>query len=143
MPEHNEHNAAATERLRALVEGLSAEDHERSLGGGWVVATALAHLAFWDGRQRAALEHFVVTGEQLGEEADDATNVGLETIWPAVEAAAAGRLVIPAAASVDAVAATLDEAQVAVLEAGGNAYQVHRHNHRAEHIDQIEEGLER
>ncbi len=143
MPEHNEHNAAATERLRALVEGLGAQDLERSLGGGWVVATALAHLAFWDGRQRAALEHFAATGEQLGEEADDATNAGLEAIWPAVEAASAGRLAIEAAASVDAVAATLDEAQVAALEAGGSAYQVRRHDHRAEHIDQIEAGLGR
>lgn len=141
--EHNQSNAEATGRLRALVEGLSDGDLERSLGGGWVVATALAHLAFWDGRQRAALEHFAATGEQLGDETDDAVNAGLAGILPAVDHASSGRLALEAAEAVDATIAALDEAQIGTLEAGSNAYLVHRHNHRDEHIDQIEAGLGR
>ena len=143
MSELTDRNDAATQRLRALVEGLSDADLERSLGGGWVVATALAHLAFWDGRQRAALERFAATGEQLGEESDDAVNVGLSLILPAVEHASAGRLALAAAEAVDAAAATLDSHQVANLEAGPSGYLVHRHDHRDEHIDQIEAGLGR
>jgi hypothetical protein len=108
-----------------------------------VVATAFADLAFWDGRQRAALEHFAATGDQVGDESDDAVNVGLSLILPAVDHASAGRIAIEAAEMVDAVAAALDPAQVATLEAGPNAYLVHRHNHRDEHIDQIEAGLGR
>lgn len=142
MPEsHLDQNAAASDRLRALVAVLGAADLGRSLGGGWTVAVALAHLAFWDGRQHAALEHFAATGEQLGEESDDAVNVGLGPLLPTVDRASAGRLAIEAAAAVDAAVARLDDAQAQVLAAGPNAYLMLRHYHRDEHIDQIEAAL--
>jgi uncharacterized damage-inducible protein DinB len=49
-------NTEATRRLRELVATLSDADLAAPLGGGWTVAMALGHLAFWDGRQRAALQ---------------------------------------------------------------------------------------
>ncbi len=49
-------NAAATERLRALVARLAPPDLGCALGGGWTVAFALCHLAFWDARAVRAAE---------------------------------------------------------------------------------------
>ena len=54
-------NAEATNRLQALVARLEETDLARSLGGGWTVRFALAHLAFWDARQ-----HFAQAGEVSG-----------------------------------------------------------------------------
>ena len=138
-----EENAAATARLRALVTSLSADDLAASLGGGWTVSTALAHLAFWDGRQRAALAHFAATGEVLSDDTDDAANVGLEPLANAMPGADAARLAVEAAEAVDEAAIALTAEQRAALLAGGDAYQVRRGDHRIEHIEQIERGLGR
>jgi hypothetical protein len=145
MPETDalERNAAATERLRALLEGVSALDLDRSLGGGWTIAVALAHLAFWDGRQRAALAHYLATGESLGEESDDAVNAGLEPLTQAVDPASAARLALEAARDVDAAVAALAPETLGVLLDGEGAYQALRCDHRDEHIAQIEAGLGR
>jgi uncharacterized damage-inducible protein DinB len=53
-----QHNADSTRRLRELIAKLSDEDLGISLGGGWTVAVALAHIGFWDTRQAAALRHY-------------------------------------------------------------------------------------
>ena len=61
---YTEENAAELERLRALVARLTAADLARPLGGGWTVAMALAHLAFWDHRRRAQLQQWARSGTE-------------------------------------------------------------------------------
>lgn len=135
-----ERNAASANTLAALTARLTADDLRRSLGGGWTVASALAHLAFWDRRQDAALRHYSATGERLGE--DDAVNEALDPLLAHVDPAAAATLALDAARAVDATVAALRPDARAALLATDDAYQVQRWAHREEHITQIEAALD-
>jgi len=132
-------NAAATERLRALVARLAPPDLGCALGGGWTVAFALCHLAFWDARQRAALERYA-RGEDFAEE-DVVANQALEAVSGLLAAGAAGTEAVRAAEAVDAQLAALPPARRDALLAGGCGFAVERWRHRDEHIAQIERAL--
>ena len=132
-------NAESTERLSALVAELSAEDMKRSLGGGWTVGFALAHLAFWDARQVAALER-MARGEEFPSE-DLATNAALEAIAAAFHPDTIGQAAVGAAQQLDAVVESLTSEQVDALANSGKSYAIDRAPHRLEHIRQIEETL--
>lgn len=131
-----ERNAAATRRLHELAAGLTDDDLARPLGGGWTVAVALAHLAFWDGRHDAALRHFADTGVVLDE--DDAANAGLEPLAQHLDPRAAASLALSAAERVDATVEQLTADARAAIVAGDHDYMVRRWQHREEHIAQIE-----
>jgi hypothetical protein len=133
-------NVAARERLEALMHRLTAPDFGRSLGGGWTVTTALAHLAFWDFRQAEALAHYTRTGEILAE--DKAVNPALELVAAGMDAGAAARLAVEAANRLDDAVASLDAEAFAALDGGDHAYMVRRGDHRDEHIAQIEAALD-
>lgn len=142
MPDTDiERNAALTSRLRELTASLTPDDLARSLGGGWTVAVALVHLAFWDVRQHAALREFATTGALAGDASDDAVNGGLERVAQRVDPAAAAGLAIEAAEAVDATIAGLDAGLRAPLLGGEDAYMIRRWAHREEHLEQIEAGL--
>ena len=140
-------NVAATRRLGELVGRLTPEQLVAPLGGGWTVSMALGHLAFWDGHQRAVLEHFVDTGVLLGSEApephnpDDQTNEALEPLLALLDPDAVGELVVEAAQAVDDLVATLSDEQVGAVLDGEHGYVVRRWRHREEHIAQIESGI--
>jgi len=129
-------NAMSTERLRALVARLENADLHRALGGGWTVAYALAHLAFWDVRQHIALQSYA-RGEGFPAE-DKAVNDTLETVAPMLSAEATGHEAVRGAELVDATVARLSEAQRESLVAEGLAWAVERWRHREDHIAQIE-----
>ncbi|HJM89076.1 MAG TPA: maleylpyruvate isomerase N-terminal domain-containing protein [Dehalococcoidia bacterium] len=136
-----QHNAESTRRLRELVAKLSDEDLRISLGGGWTVAVALAHLGFWDTRQAAALHHYTETGELLGGASDDAVNAALERLAVLADPRPVAQLAVSAATAVDEVAANLaPDARAAILNSD-DSYMVGRWGHREEHLDQIERAL--
>ena len=132
-------NSQSTERLARLVARLSADDLSRSLGGNWTVGFALAHLAFWDARQVAALER-VASGEPFPSE-DLATNAALEAIADAFNPDTIGQAAVDAARQLDAVVETLTPDQVGALTGSGKSYAIARAPHREEHIRQIEDAL--
>ncbi|MYB21397.1 MAG: DinB family protein [Chloroflexi bacterium] len=132
-------NSDSTERLSALVARLGAEDVKRPLGGGWTIGFALAHLAFWDARQVAALER-VASGEPFPSE-DLATNAALEAIADAFSPDTIGRAAVDAARQLDAVVETLTPDQVGALAGSGKSYAIQRAPHREEHIRQIEDAF--
>ena len=139
MSDHDpdlQRNAEATQGLRDLVARLDAADLERSLGGGWTVAFALVHLAFWDARQAAALRGYTGGGPLPPE--DEAVNPTLEAIAGMFDAEAAARTAVEAAAAVDAAAATLTAEERAALRDAGQEYAFRRWPHREEHSAQIE-----
>ena len=142
-----ERNLAATRRLGALVDRLSPEDLEHSLGGGWTVYMALGHLVFWDVHQRATLQHFVDTGVLLGSEApephnpDNLTNQALEPLLALVDRAGVCDLVVEAAQAIDELVQSLDQERLQSVLGSDHAYVVRRWGHREEHIDQIERAL--
>lgn len=132
-------NAASTERLSKLVAGLSAQDLKRSLGGGWTIGFALAHLAFWDARQVAALDR-VANGEPFPSE-DMATNAALEAIAGGFDPDTIGEAAVSAARKLNAVVESLTSEKVDALRTSGKSYAIDRAPHREEHIRQIEEAL--
>ncbi|MSQ35684.1 MAG: hypothetical protein EXR63_00860 [Dehalococcoidia bacterium] len=139
-PDHAAENAGATARLRALVVGLDEAQLARPVGGGWTVATALAHLAFWDRRQHAALQHHR-DGIALGDDDSDNVNAAVEPLLLALAPRAAVEQALEAAAAVDAVISQLSPAVAAEVLAGTHAYVVRRWTHRDEHVAQIERAL--
>ena len=136
-----EGNAAATARLEKLIGRLSDGDLGRDLGGGWTVAVALSHLAFWDRRVAYVLTRWTDGGEPHSELDDDVVNTALEELHKAVEPRAAARLAVDAAKSADAAITRVPDAIASRLVAEDHAYLLRRTNHRTEHIEQIEAAL--
>ncbi len=132
-------NAESTERLRTLVARLSADDLKRSLGSGWTVAFALAHLAFWDARQVAALQRYA-RGDGFPSE-DYATNATLEAIAHSFDPSAIGQAAVNAAQQLDATVDSLTPEQLDDLCEAGLSYATERAPHRDEHLQQIEQAL--
>ncbi|MCY3572543.1 MAG: hypothetical protein OXH19_14540 [Chloroflexi bacterium] len=132
-------NLDSTKRLSSLVARLEADDVQRSLGGGWTIGLALAHLAFWDARQVAALQR-MARGEEFPSE-DLATNAALEAIAAAFHPDTIGQTALGAAQQLDAVVQSLTSEQVDALANSGKSYAIDRAPHREEHIRQIEEAL--
>ncbi len=137
-------NDATRASLQALIRTLADYDFARDLGDGWTVATALAHLAFWDRRGRIVLEHW-----QAGEAPPvdepawyrDLPNDALLPEWQAIPAREAARLAVEAATAVDATIAGLEDRVTAEIMARDEAWRLTRSNHRREHIEQIERRL--
>ena len=139
MTEHDpklRRNAEATSRLAALVARLGEAGLERPLGGGWTVAFALAHLAFWDVRQAIALGRYARDGRFPPEDA--ATNATLEAIAPLFHGDAVGPMAVRAAERADAALRALTPVQRAALLEAGLGFAVERWRHRDEHMAQIE-----
>ena len=139
-------NVEATLRLGELVATLSEADLAAPLGGGWTTAMALGHLAFWDGRQRAALQYFIDTGVLIGDELPpphnpDLTNPALEPLLALLDHSGVRRLVVEAAQAVDETVAGLEARAIEEVLAGEHAYVVRRWSHREEHIAQIRDAI--
>ena len=133
-------NAEATRRLGALVARLDASDLERSLGGGWTVGFALAHVAFWEARQDAALGAWL-DGAEFPDE-DPSVNPTLEAMASTLDPVATAAAVEGISARVDATIAGLTDEQRAELIDAGFGYVVARWEHREDHIAQIEAVLD-
>ncbi|MYE46916.1 MAG: hypothetical protein F4X25_09270 [Chloroflexi bacterium] len=132
-------NSEATRRLGELVAGLDEADLQRSLGGGWTVAFALVHLAFWDARQDVALRGYA-QGDPIPSE-DETVNASLEAIAGMFDPAAAGAAAVEAAERIDATSSGLADRQRSALREAGKEYTFRRWPHRDDHIAQIEAAL--
>ncbi len=131
-------NAMVTTRLEALVARLSDADLARDLGGGWTVAVALSHLAFWDRRIAYMLDRWTRDGTPHEELDDDVVNNALEAMHQAVEPRAAARLAVESAQAADAAITRAPDAIANQLIAEDHAYLLRRAGHRTDHIEQIE-----
>ena len=139
-------NDESRARLASLVETLRPAQLAVDLGGGWTVASALAHMGFWDRWQAercaemlagtwSAQDESVIAAEHLA-------NAALDPYWAAISAAGIPALALEAATRLDALISGASDATVEALEGSPSAYVLHRHRHRGEHLDQIERGLE-
>jgi len=145
-------NTASRKRLAALVERLRESDMTLiTEEGGWTVAQALAHVAFWDrssaARWRAAraaaaegkpLDPFGIPYELL--EGINPPLVELVGAWTGQLGGAIAREAVKAAEAVDAIVEELaDSIPDSLLAEKPNS--VARWPHRDSHIDQIERAL--
>ena len=143
MPDQSilDSNDAVTARLEALVSKLTDADLAADLGGGWTTAVALGHLAFWDRRIAYVLTRWKDGGEKHQELDDDVVNSALEELLKSLEPGEAARLCVESAKAADAAIAVTPDAIAEQLIAEGHSYLLSRHNHRTEHIEQIERAL--
>jgi uncharacterized damage-inducible protein DinB len=140
-----EDNAAARDRILALVAPLTDAQMAVAFEGGWTIAAELGHLAFWDrvhvGRLRAALEAGGDLPARLPEGATDALNDAGLYQWRMIDGTTAARLFGEASEAADAYLATLEPAVVERIRAAGLERQVDRFRHRTDHGDAIEQAL--
>ena len=145
MREQSEANETARQRLIALTRTLTEADCARPVGPDWTVASALAHLAFWDrmslGRWRLALRLGELRPVDLAPSLPDLLNDGLLAEWLAVPGPAAAELAIAAATELDTLIAGLSDESVQAAIDAGHVRQISRSRHRNEHLDEIENAL--
>ena len=138
-------NTAARERLRSRVQSLTDAQLGRDAGGGWTVAVALAHLAFWDRRALLSFERWEQgqppPANFPSEYEIDLLNDALLAEWRALAPREAGRLALAAADAVDAKVAALAAPVMAAIEARAEPWRLRRSRHRNEHLDQVDRAL--
>jgi hypothetical protein len=134
-------NDAQRDRLAKLAGRLTGSDLLREVNDGWTVAAILGHLAFWD-RWAQCLIHRWRSGEMpppsLPNWYDDAVNETLLPHWQALPPATAAALAVEAARAVDRELTRLESPVLAAIAAAGESNLLHRHQHRREHLDQID-----
>ena len=141
--DHLSRNEAATLRLAELAARLTAEDFDRSLGGGWTVKAALAHLAFWDRYAGGLLDDWVANGFQPVAASPDHINTAALADWLALDPEHVRREVVAEAQSVDRRVKGLSATKLAeAITAGGRGRMLDRSVHRGAHCDQIEAALQ-
>lgn len=139
-----EENSRERERLRSLVDRLTDEELSLSLGGGWTIAVALAHLAFWDYRSLCLLRKWKASGKVEGSPIDiDVSNDSLLPTWLALPPRAAADLAVSSAEAIDRELEAAPPDLVAQIESLGGKFRLYRSIHRKMHIDQIEDVLEK
>ena len=110
-----------------------------------MVATALAHLAFWDRRATLLLDLWA-RGQTPPADGpawygSDLLNQALLAEWLVLPPREAARLALEAAESVDRKVETFDAAVADAIIERGESWLLRRSAHRGEHLDQIERGL--
>lgn len=138
-------NNESRARLASLVATLTPAELATDLGESWTVASALAHMGFWD-RWQAERWIEMLAGTWSGDEdsllaAEHLANSALHPYWAGIDVENVPALAIEAASTLDALIARAPDGLVAKLESGPSAYLLHRHRHRGEHLDHIERVL--
>lgn len=141
----NRQNEESRERLARLVNTLTPGQLFVDLGEGWNVASALAHMGFWDSWQAEHWELILAgkwTADQPSvDEAEHLANLALHPYWSRAFAADLPKLALEAATRVDALIASAPDELAEKLENPETSFLLHRHRHRDEHIDHIERSI--
>jgi hypothetical protein len=134
-------NAQERERLRSLVGRLTDDELSRLMEGGWTIAVALAHLAFWDQRSLVLMRRWKLTGIAPSPIDIDVINDSLLPLWLALPPRAAANLAVSSAEAIDRELEESPSELIAAIESLGEKFRLYRSVHRRMHLDQIEELL--
>jgi len=134
-------NTRERERLRALVSRLSDEELRLDIGGGWTIAAALAHLAFWDQMSLVRIRQWRRLGVSSSSLDPDVINDALLPLLLSIPPRKAADLAIAAAEAIDHELGQLSPDMIAAIETLGDKRRLFRSIHRDMHLDQIEEAL--
>jgi hypothetical protein len=150
---YNARNSAATERLRAVVGRLAADDLTRSTSASaersWTVGQTLGHLAFWDRFMATRWQAALAAGADLRpgylpDDLADLLNAALEPSMAAFSAGSDSGLlteVVAAAEAIDGLIARLPvEVPVAAI-LDDRPRSLDRSLHRHSHLDDVEQAL--
>lgn len=137
-------NSKARARLKALVARVSDADLARPTPAGWTVAGVLGHVAFWDQRTLVLLDAWEKTDAvppPLRAEDTDWINDAGKPFLLALSTRQGADLALAIAEAVDRKIETLTDDVVTRIAAAGNPINLHRAEHRREHLDAIEAAL--
>lgn len=135
-------NARERERLRRLVERITDKELGLPLGEGWTIASALAHLAFWDQRALVLMRKWKMSGVALSPIDDDVTNDSILPLCLAVPPRTAANLALAAAEAIDLELEKASEDLIRDIRQLGARFRLYRCDHRKDHLDQIEARLQ-
>lgn len=143
---HETENAAARERLRALIERLSDEELRHPMPADWTVAGVLAHMGFWDARAIFWLDKWAAGSEPAApdyETPDDVDwiNDSAKPLCLTLPPHEAALLALRLAEEADEKVAALSDEMLEKLESSGVPFNLSRAEHRKEHLDEIEQVL--
>ena len=124
-------NEIERKRLASLVARLSDQDLARAMPGGWTVASVLGHVAFWDQRVIALIEEWKKAGLGTPPSMLEGNSDWIND----------AELTVSIAEATDRMLAELPEDFLAANGKAGSPVNVHRAEHRREHIDEIESAL--
>ena len=137
-------NEASRSRLVRLLDRMTDADLAIVIDG-WTAGTNLAHLAFWDRFLVVRWKEAAASGRErpieVGEPLFDLINEALAVEWSLLDLASVRRLVLDAAAALDAQLATLSDASIAATQAAGQTRMLDRSFHRESHAAPIEAAL--
>ena len=138
-------NNAQRARLRALVTKLSDAELARPVSAGWTVSGILAHLAFWDQRILALLEQWERSGKPPALEPPDIdwVNDSAKPMFLALAPRRSAEVCLAIADDVDRKVEALSDEKIAANAAAGGPLNLSRADHRAEHLDEIDQVLSR
>ncbi len=134
-------NTRERERLIALVARLTDEELSLPLEMGWTIASAFAHLAFWDQRAWVLMRKWKQSGVAASPVDDDVTNDALLPLCLAIPPRVAANLAIAAAEAIDRELEQASAELIADIAALGDKFRLWRSIHRRMHLDQIEARL--
>ena len=134
-------NALSRARLEALLDRLSDDDLRRPLDGGWTVAAALAHLAFWEQRALVLLQRWREAPVASSAADVDAINDALRPQWLALPPRAVTEHLLAVCRAVDRALEAAPTGTIEAIRTGLGSIDLVRAEHREEHFDEIERVL--
>jgi hypothetical protein len=141
-----EENETARLELRELIGRLDERSFKCAVESGWTVSTLLCHLAFWDQRVLFLLREWQngrPETSRLSVQSIDSINEAVKAISQAVPGPAAAKLALDSAAAVDSLVAEISDKWVDQIASAGFERFLRRSLHRREHLQKIEEALQR
>jgi hypothetical protein len=135
-----ERNRASTQRIRELVSCLTDEQLLHSVGEHWTVATALAHLAFWDRRTLDLLDRTERDGKLSAPEIDVSVNDLSLPFWASMPPRISAQIAIEAAEALDKRLESFPPTLLEEVRAARERW-VERSLHRNDHLDEVDAAL--
>jgi hypothetical protein len=134
-------NDRQRERLKSLGASLRPGDWQRTLPNGWSVKTVFVHLGFWDRMSLAQLERYEQAGVQPVRHEVEQLNAVVAALAEQLSPQQALEWASRCAQLVDDRLRTLPPSLTAEIEARDTPRRIHRHLHRREHLDKVEQLL--
>jgi hypothetical protein len=134
-------NDRQRERLRTLGASLEPADWQRTLRNGWSVKAVFAHLGFWDRMSLVQLQRYRRAGVQPVRHEVEQLNAVVAALAEQLTPQQALEWASRCAQLVDDELRRLPPALKAEIEARDTPRRIHRHLHRREHLDKVEELL--
>lgn len=132
-------NKEQRERLIKLVNTITDEQLGLPLyEEGWTVATALAHLAFWDERRRVQLKNWTESGVKSSPIDGDTINDAMIPLLNLVPAREAANLAVSTAIAIDSELKDISQDMIEKIRASGDMHALDRSVHRKMHLDEID-----